>query len=262
MYAKIFSQIYDSSLVEDYPTRCVFMDLLILANRHGVVDMTPEAIARRTNAPIATITSALAKLSQPDPRSRTNAEDGRRIVLLDEHRDWGWQIVNFVQYHKMRTEEERNVYMRDYMRKKRVNSRKHLLTPVNTSKGLLAHVDVDADVDLNKEKSVPRKAARPPSDSRIPEFIKWFCERFKEVKGAEYVVVHGRDQKLVKQMLCALPPEELRERAEAMFEHPFWGIKAGLGTLLAHANEFIPDRVEPSSVESEAVKDQIYGRRQ
>ena len=95
-------------------------------------------------------------------------------------------------------------------------------------------------LETSEDSSVPRKAARPPADSRIPEFIRWFCGRFKEVKNAEYVVVHGRDQKLVKQMLFALPPEELRQRAEVMFEHPFWGIKSGLGVLLAHANEFIP----------------------
>jgi hypothetical protein len=40
MYVKIFAQIYDSSIAEDYLVRLVFEDFLILADKHGHVDMT------------------------------------------------------------------------------------------------------------------------------------------------------------------------------------------------------------------------------
>lgn len=151
MYAKIFTQILDSSLVEDYPARCVFMDLLLLADKHGVVDMTPEAIARRTNAPLKVVKAAIAKLSEVDPQSRTKDEDGRRIILLDDHRDWGWQIVNFVHYHKMQSEEDRREYMREYMREKR---REKPLAPVSTPLALLTHANANANAnkDANKDK--------------------------------------------------------------------------------------------------------------
>lgn len=107
MYAKVFRQIYDSSIAEDYIVRLVFMDLLVLADSDGVVDMTHEAISRRTNVPIEQIHRSITALEQPDPKSRTPAENGSRIVRLDSHRDWGWLIVNYDTFRKISSEEQR-----------------------------------------------------------------------------------------------------------------------------------------------------------
>jgi hypothetical protein len=119
MYSKVFQQIFESSISEDHVVRHVFMDLLVLADRHGEVDMTPMAISRRTNVPIGIVSRALHALSQPDPHSRTQIEEGRRIALLDSHRDWGWRIVNFHHYNAMRNEDARREYFRDYKRRYR-----------------------------------------------------------------------------------------------------------------------------------------------
>jgi len=163
LYAKIFDQIFASSIAEDYTVRHVFMDLLVLADPHGVVDMTPEAISRSTNVPLEIVLNALQKLSQPDPRSRSTEDDGRRIMLLDYHRDWGWQIVNFVNYHKIQDQNQRRQYFREYRRKRRsqgkdLNKQAKLpleSTPVHNVHNVhseqceqfneFRHVDVDVD---------------------------------------------------------------------------------------------------------------------
>lgn len=132
MYAKIFDQILNSSLAENFMTRHVFMDLLVLSDKNGEVDMTHESIARRTNVPLEIVKQAIAELEAPDPRSRSTAEDGRRIVRLDAHRDWGWQITNYAKYREIRNEEARKEYRREWMRQSRehpVNTCEH---PVNT----------------------------------------------------------------------------------------------------------------------------------
>ena len=149
MYAKVFSQIYDSSIAEDWQTRLVFMDLLILADPQGVVDMTIDSIARRTNVPRDIVEAAVCKLCKPDPESRTETADGRRLIPLDKHRSWGWQIVNFQHYHAMRDENARREYMRDYMRRRRsgppvVNTS---VNSVNSGKQQLAHAHVDTYED-------------------------------------------------------------------------------------------------------------------
>lgn len=105
MFAKVFSQILDSSLAEDYRVRFVFEDLLKLADKHGVVDMTPQSIARRTNVPIKIVKLGISELEKPDPTSRSPNAEGRRITRLDQHRDWGWQIVNFTKYRESATRE-------------------------------------------------------------------------------------------------------------------------------------------------------------
>src|SRR5438552_8403678 len=107
MFAKVFQQIYDSSIVERPDLRFTFMDMLVLADQNGVVDMTHEAIARRTNRPIEIIRETITELEQPDPLSRTPTCNGARIKRLDKHRDWGWLIVNYADFRKIASEEQR-----------------------------------------------------------------------------------------------------------------------------------------------------------
>ncbi len=123
MFAKIFSQIFDSSIAENCRSRHVFMDLLVLADSDGVIDMTADAIARRTNVPLEEVRQAITELSSPDPNTRTPDEDGRRIVPIDKGRAWGWQIVNYAHYRAIRDEEARRGYFRDYRRKEREQKR-------------------------------------------------------------------------------------------------------------------------------------------
>jgi len=119
MFAKVFSQIFDSSIAEDYNCRRMFMDLLVLADSDGVVDMTQEAISRRTNVPIEEVTKYIEQLCEADPLSRSKVEQGRRIVMIDPNRTWGWQVVNYHHYRKIRDEEARRSYFRSAKRKQR-----------------------------------------------------------------------------------------------------------------------------------------------
>ncbi len=98
MFGKIFTQIFDSSLADNPQTRWIFMDLLVLADQNGVVDMTHEAIARRTNVPLASVETAIQELESKDGRSRSVEFGGVRIKRLDAHRTWGWAIVNYSKY--------------------------------------------------------------------------------------------------------------------------------------------------------------------
>lgn len=144
MYAKIFSQIFDSTLADDYQTRHVFMDLLVLADKHGEVDMTAEAIARRINVPGDIVKEAICKLCKHDVNSRSKTADGARLVLLDSERPWGWKIVNYVIYSGIRDENTRREYMRGYMRARRKAQEpcKQPVNSVNFGKPLLASVPV------------------------------------------------------------------------------------------------------------------------
>ena len=161
MFVKLFEQILDSSIAENYKTRLVFEDMLLLADRHGIVDITHEALARRTNIPLDIVKTAITELEQPDARSRRADHDGRRIIRLDEHRDWGWHIVNFEYYKNIRNDEERTAYMRDYIKSYRAKG-KDKSRPVNNGKQMLtrlanaeAEADAEADADKNKNAAAP-----------------------------------------------------------------------------------------------------------
>lgn len=107
MFVKIFTQMLDSSIVETPEVRFTFMDMLLLCDVNGVVDMTHEAFARRTNRPIEIIRSTISELEKPDPRSRTPDAGGARLQRLDAHRDWGWFIVNYERFRKIASDEQR-----------------------------------------------------------------------------------------------------------------------------------------------------------
>jgi hypothetical protein len=161
MFAKVFSQIFDSSIAMDHVVRHVFMDMLVLADRDGVVDMTQDAIARRTNVPLEIIMSALERLSQPDDRSRSGDEEGRRIVLIDSHRDWGWQIVNYHHYRDLKDEEARRQYFRDKKREQRARQHSHTLSNgVKDSPRNSTQAEAEAEAEVNTKTPLPPRGGR------------------------------------------------------------------------------------------------------
>lgn len=83
------------------------MDLLVLADEDGVVDMTETSIAARTRIPLEKVKKFLVTLCDADERSRTPTDDGRRLRLLDDHRDWGWLIINYDKFRRIASEVQR-----------------------------------------------------------------------------------------------------------------------------------------------------------
>lgn len=103
LYARVFTQILDSSIAEDYTLRHIFEDLLKVCEfRTGVVDMTRQALSRRLNVPLDILNDCINRLESPDPASRDADFEGRRIERLDDHRDWGWKILNWEKYERIR----------------------------------------------------------------------------------------------------------------------------------------------------------------
>ena len=98
MYGKLFESMYDGSLPECWQALVTFQQLIIVCDSDGHADVTPMSLSRRTGIPIEVINTGIEHLEQPDPNSRTPDECGRRIVRLDEHRQWGWHIVNHQKY--------------------------------------------------------------------------------------------------------------------------------------------------------------------
>jgi len=106
MYGKLFSQMYDGTLVGDWKALVTFQQMIVLCDSDGVLDMTPIAISNRTGIPLEVIEAGIKILEEPDEYSRTPDCEGRRIERLEEHRNWGWSIVNHEKYRAMRGRDE------------------------------------------------------------------------------------------------------------------------------------------------------------
>lgn len=147
MYGKLFASMYDGTLATKGPWEALvtFQQMVILCDETGVLDITHEALSRRTTIPIEYIRKGIRALEKADPSSRTPTEGGRRIVRLSNDRTWGWRIVNYEYYRGIRTQEERRLYMRNYQRDRRKNEKKNRTkrphaTAVNNGKDLSTSV--------------------------------------------------------------------------------------------------------------------------
>lgn len=107
VYAKLFTSIYHGTLRGNSHGLLVFTNLMAHADSTGHVDVHPRAIAEEVGLTINQVRAALDMLEAPDEESRSPENEGRRIVRLDEHRAWGWRIVNYVKYRSIRSEEDR-----------------------------------------------------------------------------------------------------------------------------------------------------------
>ncbi len=160
MYGKLFQSMYDGTLVEDWRALVTFQQMIILSDRDGVVDITPQALSRRTGIPIELIEAGLEALERADPYSRTPDEEGRRIRRLDDHRPWGWYIVNHEKYKKQRDYDEvRNQNReRKQRQRKREKSNGHAIsqdvTHVTEGHDKSRHIDIDIDIDIDIENDV------------------------------------------------------------------------------------------------------------
>ncbi len=199
MYAKIFRQIYESSIAENPQLRYTFMDLLVLADSDGVVDMTQESIARITKRPLKVIRETIAELESPDPRSRTPDHDGARLKRLDDHRDWGWVIVNYHTFRATASEDQRREKTRERVRRFRQKTNEKPLSeacnaPVthgNAGNAMQKQREKDKEKHNQKEKEVPfvfsasEKAVERPTNPAVSAAFESFHTKLAGMFGRE-----------------------------------------------------------------------------
>jgi hypothetical protein len=170
----LFGSMWQGSLYGRFEASAVFMVFLSLSDRDGHVDMTPEAIAGTCGWPLDFIKSGISELEKPDPRSRTPDEDGRRIVLLEEHRDWGWQITNYGKYRDEMRSVDRREYLRQKKAEQRARQRKSTSQPSSTGDNQFQPIaEAEADSRSRSEKNTTASAKPTVEHPMPPEFTKF-----------------------------------------------------------------------------------------
>lgn len=136
MYAKVFRCLFDGSMRGHPDLILVFVYLLCNASEDGIVDLVPDKVADDTGLSRDRVAAALRALESPDPDSRTEVEEGRRIMPLSAGRSWGWQIVNFRLYREIADRVAMRQSERD--RKRIYRASKACPVPVPDARGLSA----------------------------------------------------------------------------------------------------------------------------
>ena len=107
MYCKLFASLYQGTLRGRSHEILVFTNLLANADAEGHVDKHFNAIAQEVGLTREEVEQAIKNLESPDNESRSPECAGARIVKMDDHRAWGWRVVNYVKYRSIRSEEDR-----------------------------------------------------------------------------------------------------------------------------------------------------------
>lgn len=102
-YTKLFGSLIHSTIWrEPDHVRIVWMTMLAMADRDGVVEASVPGLADAARKTIPETESALARLMEPDPYSRTPDHEGRRIEPVPG----GWRLLNHGIYREKASTEE------------------------------------------------------------------------------------------------------------------------------------------------------------
>jgi hypothetical protein len=225
-YVPLFGSLTTGTLCGRWPDVGLWPIVLSLTDQHGVVDVTPDYLALVTGLAVGEVTACMQRFCETDPRSRSSAEGGARLVLVDaEHRSWGWRVVNHGKY---RDKARKAAYDADRTESGRDAERKR--TERAASRKTEARPDVSRDVPLSdktrqdKTKQDSGVLVADSSDSRPPRRT---ARSKPAYEGGEF---HQQVVQAYHELLPDLPGVKIwsKERRQALNARISERCKAGL----------------------------------
>jgi hypothetical protein len=115
-FTKLQRSIVLSSIwLEDLETRVVWVTLLALCDRDGITRCSPNGLAHQARVSPEGCAKAIQILSSPDPDSRDDSNEGRRI----ERCSAGFRVLNYLRVMSEGITEEERDYNRERQRERR-----------------------------------------------------------------------------------------------------------------------------------------------
>jgi len=154
-YTKLYSSITTSSIWrENKEVKILWITMLAMADKFGDVSASLPGLAAIANLTILECQTALEKLIAPDPFSRSQEYEGRRIEAVEG----GWHILNYNKYRERRDPDKRREQNRQAQQRFRNKQRKPKVSQDNTESATVspksAHQDKDKEQDKDKRKEV------------------------------------------------------------------------------------------------------------
>jgi len=164
-FTKLFASITDSTIWrESDHTRILWITMLAMADRDGVVSASIPGLADRARIPIEATLIALDKLKAPDEWSRSKENEGRRIADVDG----GWILLNYEKYRARATAEQTREKTAERVARFRArNAENAKVTGVTKCNAGNAIAEAEAEADLKekeKEKEKPKRKSRVERD--------------------------------------------------------------------------------------------------
>src|SRR3990172_8743045 len=164
-YTKLFASIVTSTVWrEPDHVRLVWVTMLALADKYGVVEASVPGLADMARVDVKQCREALRRLMEPDEDSRTQEYNGCRIEAVDG----GWRLLNHAKYrHKMSADERREydrIRKAEQRRAKVSHDVPDLSQPVPDKSTESTQAEAEADTDKIKPSCrAPRSSPAEPT---------------------------------------------------------------------------------------------------
>ena len=179
-YTKLFSSIVASTIWRaDDKTRIVWVTMLAMSDRWGVVEASVPGLADLARVSVEECRAAILALQEPDPDSRSHEQEGRRLETVDG----GWRLINHSKYRDKLSVDEQREYHKLYQRQYR--KRKH---DVKTNPDGLTKLIHTAPAPDTKAKAVRTTDLIAPSALRARFEVFWRAYPRKIGKAAAWAV--------------------------------------------------------------------------
>jgi len=164
-YAKVFSDIVHSTVWrEDVYTKVVWITMLVMSDRHGLVMASVPGLADAAKVTIDQCLSALNVLSSPDKYSRTKEFEGRRIDEVDG----GWLLLNYEKFRLRKDDEEQRIRTAERVRRHRQKLADQKKNCVVTENVIVTRGNPIADADADADTTKPYPPAADVESQAIP----------------------------------------------------------------------------------------------
>lgn len=171
-YTKLFGSIVASTIWREPNTvRIVWITMLAMANKSGIVEASIPGLADLARVTIEECKEALQHLQAADEYSRTPDHEGRRIKPADG----GWFILNHAKYRAKMGVDER----REYLRVKQKEQREKKKSKVNTASTgvnngseestVSTHADADAEPQSESDAESDPSPPQAPAAGGVKE---------------------------------------------------------------------------------------------
>lgn len=176
MYGRAFASMYTGSMVGIGPDVFAVWGYVLAHERDGEVELNPTLLAAVIGTTVVAVEAAIAKLCEPDARSRNPDDDGCRLVYL---RALQYRVVSTEKYKKIRSEADRREQNKSAQQRHRASAS---VSKRKQPSAMSAHSDSDSTADSDSgvvsaggkqnqggEPVTSVRAKRAERGTRIPE---------------------------------------------------------------------------------------------
>ncbi|MBN2312343.1 MAG: hypothetical protein JXM79_00345 [Sedimentisphaerales bacterium] len=138
---------------------------------NGVVEGSVPGLAHIARVSLGECQKALKILSNPDPHSRSEDDEGRRIEKVEG----GWYVINHDKYREKAKFKPRAEYYREYRKRKKSEKNRDeaqcCATEMQTSATKAQTTHTHTHTHTSKKENIKRKKFIPPTLKEVQEYI-------------------------------------------------------------------------------------------